>query len=68
MASGSDKKKQKLFENVLNLPLITGDPEQTILGTISVPELHLLLGIKDYGKILDVYYFHNYVHSFNNVM
>ena len=44
MASGSDKKKQKLFENVVNLPLITGDPEQTILGTISVPELHLLLG------------------------
>ena len=41
---GSDKKRQQLYENVVNYPLITGDPDQVVLKILGVPELHLLIG------------------------
>ena len=45
--SGSNKKKQKDFQNFTNTPLLTGDPEQLVLGLLAVPELHLLIGVTD---------------------
>ena len=46
VAAGSDKKKQKnpRFQNVTNPPLLSAEPEQKILGLLSVPELHCLNG------------------------
>ena len=43
-ASGSPRRNQKKFQNVVNSPLITGDPGQLVLEILSVPELHLLIG------------------------
>ena len=42
---GSPVKKQKDYQNVINAPLITGRPDQTVMETLCLPELHLLLGI-----------------------
>ena len=49
MADGANIKKQKLFENVTNQPLITGAPEDLILKIFAIPELHLLIGILFFG-------------------
>ena len=42
--SGSNRKKQQNFQNVINEPLLKGQPDQEVLGLIAVPELHLLIG------------------------
>ena len=41
---GSDAKKQQLYDNVTNPPLITSSVEKLVIESLSVPELHLLLG------------------------
>ena len=46
--SGSNKKKQKLFQNMVHEPLLKGDPDSLVLGLIAIPELHLLIG--DYNR------------------
>ena len=45
MAAGSNLKSQKKFQNVVNSPLLIGRPDQKVLGLVSVPELHLLIGM-----------------------
>ena len=44
MSNGDNTKKQKLFENVINQPLITGASDNLILKIFAIPELHLLIG------------------------
>ena len=44
MADGRISKKQQLYENVTNQPLITGAAEDLILKIFAVPELHLQIG------------------------
>ena len=44
VAAGSDKKKQKNYQNVTNSPLLTGSADKQLLSILCVPELHLLLG------------------------
>ena len=44
MEDGSVRAKQKLYQNVVNEPLITGDADKKVLEILCVPELHLLLG------------------------
>ena len=44
VADGSVSKKQQMYENVVNQPLITGAGEDLILTILAIPELHLLLG------------------------
>ena len=41
----SGSKKQSDFENVVNPPLITGDPDKKLIDVSCDSELHLLLGI-----------------------
>ena len=41
--SGANPKTQKDFQNVVHPPLIVASPDQLILGTLALPELHLLL-------------------------
>ena len=41
---GSPVKKQQLYQNITNQPLLTGEPTQLILTILAVPELHLLIG------------------------
>ena len=41
---GSPVKKQQLYQNITNPPLLTGEPTQLILKMLAVPELHLLIG------------------------
>ena len=50
--AGGDKKKQKEFQNVVNEPLLGGDPNDLILGSVAPPELHLMLGVTDKQKKL----------------
>ena len=42
--SGAVRKKQQQFQNVVNEPLLTGDPQAQVLGLVSPPELHILIG------------------------
>ena len=42
---GSNLKEQKEYENVVKEPLLMGDPQQTVLSLLALPELHLLIGI-----------------------
>ena len=42
--AGSDAKRQQLYDNVTNPPLITSSVEKLVIESLSVPELHLLLG------------------------
>ena len=44
LSDGSHKKKQQLYQNVTNQPLITGDAGKLVLKILAVPELHLLIG------------------------
>ena len=44
VSDGSHKKKQQLYQNVTNQPLITGDAGKLVLKILAVPELHLLIG------------------------
>ena len=58
MDSHSNKNKQKWFQNVVNEPLLSGDPDETVLGIIAIPELHLLIGnaiLLFYGKCSHTY-------------
>ena len=41
---GSKKKTKMKFDNVTNAPLITSSPDKKIIESLSVPELHILLG------------------------
>ena len=43
-----DLKKAKDFYNCVNLPLIAGRDNQTILELLPPPELHLFLGVTNY--------------------
>lgn len=43
--SGFDKTHAMNFQNVINPPLITGDPDIPIFKLINIPGLHILLGI-----------------------
>ena len=40
------RKDQKRFQNVVNDPLITGDPDDLILGLVALPELHIMIGMR----------------------
>ena len=42
---GSDPKTLKLFKNVSHPCLVMGDPEKEVGELISLPELHLLMGV-----------------------
>ena len=54
LAAGGDKKKQREFNNVVNEPLLGGDPDDFILCSVAPPELHLMLGVTDkLKKILE---------------
>ena len=44
MADVRISKKQQLYDNVTNQPLITGASEDLILKIFAVPELNLLIG------------------------
>ena len=44
---GANGKKQKLFQNFINEPLLAGDPETLVLLLLMIPELHLLIGVVD---------------------
>ena len=44
VSDGSHKKKQQLYQNVTNQPLITGDAGKLVLKILAVPELHILIG------------------------
>ena len=44
--AGSIVKTQRIFHNVTNPPLLKGQLDQKILGLLTVPELHLLIGMK----------------------
>ena len=45
--AGGNRATQKDYENVVNPPLIATSPDKLILGTLALPELHLLLGSVD---------------------
>ena len=45
LEEGSNLRNQSLYQNIINASLITGSPEEKVIEIISVPELHLLLGI-----------------------
>ena len=49
VASGSDPKTMKLFKNVIHPCLVMGDPEQEVGELIPLPELHLLMGVGNWG-------------------
>ena len=42
--SGADRSKAKKVFNVINKPLLKGDPTEYVLDKICIPELHLNLG------------------------
>ena len=46
MDSKCKRKDQKRFQNVVNDPLITGDPDDLILGLVTLPELHIMIGMR----------------------
>ena len=35
------------FKNIVNLPLLTGDPDKVVLDILNQPSLHCFLGIVD---------------------
>ena len=35
------------FQNIVNLPLLTGDPDKVVLDILNLPSLHCFLGIVD---------------------
>ena len=37
--AGADKKKQKEFQNVVNKPLLQGEPNAQVLGSLAISEL-----------------------------
>ena len=45
--AGADKKKQKEFQNVVNKPLLQGELNVLIIGSLAVPQLHIMLGVTD---------------------
>ena len=45
--AGSPYKRQQEFQNIVNLPLLSGDPDQLVLGMLIPPPLHILLGVVD---------------------
>ena len=49
IARGSDPKTMKLFKNVIHPCLVMGDPEQEVGELIPLPELHLLMGVGNWG-------------------
>ena len=36
--------KQKDYQNVVNKPLLSAPPDETVLLTLGIPELHIMLG------------------------
>ena len=50
ISSGADKKNAANHQNVVNKPLICGDPDSKIEEIMTLPELHIMTGIA--GKLL----------------
>lgn len=50
---GASKKDAKDYFNVIQAPLIEGADEDSVMDILSIPELHLLIGI---GKILFLFH------------
>ena len=44
MIAGAKKPKAMKFSNVINEPLLTGDPNALVIDLLNIPELHLLIG------------------------
>ena len=45
--AGSPYKRQMDFQNIVNPPLLTGDPDQLVLDILNLPSLHCFCGIVD---------------------
>ena len=45
LEAGAVKSKAMKYSNVINEPLLTGNPEALVLDLLNIPELHLLIGI-----------------------
>ena len=45
LEDGSKYQKQKLYQNIVNSPLITGPPDKLVLDLLNLPSLHLLIGV-----------------------
>ena len=48
--NGSKKKNSKLYQNVINQPLLNGKPSQKVIELLNPPELHCLTGVV--GKLM----------------
>ena len=47
------RRTQQKFQNVINEPLLTGKPDDLILGLLAPPELHILIGTqKSYENLI----------------
>ena len=44
-AANSPLKNQQLYQNCVNEPLITDQVDKLVIDILSIPELHLLIGI-----------------------
>ena len=44
VSDGSRAKRQQIFQNFTNSPLLTGEPTDLVVKILAVPELHLLIG------------------------
>ena len=51
VSAGEPHKNARMFQNVVNPPLITGQPDDTILSILFPPENHLMTGIV--GKVVE---------------
>ena len=49
--TGSPYLRQSNYQNIVNIPLLTGDPERLVLDMLNPPSLHLLLGVVN--KLID---------------
>ena len=50
LESGGNKKNAKMYQNVVNKPLLTGDDSTLTLEVLNPPELHLMTGV--IGKLI----------------
>ena len=47
LMDGSKYQKQKLYQNFVNSPLVTGPPDRLVLDLLNLPSLHILIGVVD---------------------
>ena len=47
LAAGAKTKEQRLWDNVVNEPLLQAEDSELILDLLPIPQLHILLGIVD---------------------